>query len=248
MKSEPDGAFIDNMHKDWWGNYATLETHHSYIQWLFPIREQGLNPRAQRLLPHEARTISEDPSCRKRLIRSYEMILDFFGIRMTDRSTGELERAPHWKHRYRNLNRMTHNYLRITRILKCLGELGFEHYKIHLVKHFLREIAINGQLKKLLRSCCHYWIEVLKNPSERQRMRDLAQAVCRPRAHMHSEFQGKSERAEKRTNGSKGLSSSPFTAARRGQKGKTGKHRTNGMGPRDRSPKKPRRGPGAMAG
>ena len=48
------GNFIDIIHKDWWGNYQLLEYNHSYIQWLFPIREQGLNMYAEVLQPHEA--------------------------------------------------------------------------------------------------------------------------------------------------------------------------------------------------
>lgn len=36
---------------------------------------------------------------------------------------GEVARADHYRARYRHLNRSFHNYLRITRILKCLGEV-----------------------------------------------------------------------------------------------------------------------------
>ena len=41
----------------------------------------------------------------------------------------QIGRAAHYAPRYRHLDSSFHNYLRITRILKCLGELGFEHYK-----------------------------------------------------------------------------------------------------------------------
>lgn len=42
IRSNPSGNFIDNIHKEWKGNYSLLEVHHGYIQWLFPIREHGL--------------------------------------------------------------------------------------------------------------------------------------------------------------------------------------------------------------
>jgi hypothetical protein len=29
------------------GDYRTLELHHGYVQWLFPIHEEGMNHRAQ---------------------------------------------------------------------------------------------------------------------------------------------------------------------------------------------------------
>ncbi len=46
--------------------------------------------------------------------------------------TGEVERSANWRHRYGNLNRSSHNWLRVTRILKSLGELGcVKHSRIH---------------------------------------------------------------------------------------------------------------------
>ncbi len=44
---------IDEIHKEWWGDYRLLEYRHGYIQWLFPIREQGLNYQAQKLNQRE---------------------------------------------------------------------------------------------------------------------------------------------------------------------------------------------------
>ena len=48
IATRPDGAFIDKIHVDWFGNYRLLEENHSFIQWLFPIREHGV--RCLRLL------------------------------------------------------------------------------------------------------------------------------------------------------------------------------------------------------
>ena len=49
------GDYIDVIHEKWWGDYQLLEYNHSYIQWLFPIREQGLNMHAEVLQLHEAK-------------------------------------------------------------------------------------------------------------------------------------------------------------------------------------------------
>jgi len=54
------GDYIDNIHEQWWGDYRHLEWNHSYIQWLFPIRERGLNPHAQELQLHEAKVRSTE--------------------------------------------------------------------------------------------------------------------------------------------------------------------------------------------
>ncbi len=52
-----DGDFIDQIHKTWWGDTPKLERHHGYIQWLFPIREEGMNYESQPLQLHEIEKI-----------------------------------------------------------------------------------------------------------------------------------------------------------------------------------------------
>lgn len=37
------GDLVEDIHKKWWYDYDLLEEHHGYIQWLFPIREHGMN-------------------------------------------------------------------------------------------------------------------------------------------------------------------------------------------------------------
>ena len=82
------GDFIDNIHQRWYGDYDHLEIHHGYIQWIFPIREEGVNFSASRLQLHELRAIRADPVMRARVIKSYEMMLDFYGMELRDRETG----------------------------------------------------------------------------------------------------------------------------------------------------------------
>jgi hypothetical protein len=53
MKSKPSGDFIGKILANWFGNYDLLESHHGYIQWLFPIRTQGLNYDSHPLQLHE---------------------------------------------------------------------------------------------------------------------------------------------------------------------------------------------------
>jgi hypothetical protein len=48
---------IDKIHKKWWGDYERLEYHHGFIQWLFPIRSQGMNDESQPLQIHELEVI-----------------------------------------------------------------------------------------------------------------------------------------------------------------------------------------------
>jgi hypothetical protein len=101
-----------------------LERRHGYIQWLFPIHEQGVNSEAQILQRHEAEAIRDDPALIARVKRSYELMLGFYGAQVEDWSRGTLRRTSNYKDRFRNLDQRMHNYLRITRILKFLGEVG----------------------------------------------------------------------------------------------------------------------------
>ncbi len=55
------GDFIDSIHEKWWGNYDHLESHHGYIQWLFPLREYGVNRFAQPLQPDEIKSMVSNP-------------------------------------------------------------------------------------------------------------------------------------------------------------------------------------------
>jgi len=171
LSSQPQGDFIHNIHSDWWGKYSLLEAHHGYIQWLFPIRESGgLNFQTSALQKHEIKKIKENPECFERLKTSYELMLDFYGCQFKNKETGELERNKNWKERYRNLNFHSHNYLRITRILKCLGEFELENYQKHFLLHFIDEIWVKKELSNCDNSCKNFWVGTVKNDTLRNQL------------------------------------------------------------------------------
>ena len=102
-----------------------LEDVHSYIQWLFPLREPSpVNPSAPVL---DRETIAEfraRPELVENLRRSFLRMLKFYGLEWSD---GGVVRAADFGVRSRNwLWPGNHNHLRITRILKCLALLGLE--------------------------------------------------------------------------------------------------------------------------
>jgi len=173
IQSKPDGDYIDAIHKSWLGNYSLLERHHGFIQWLFPIRESGMNWSAQELQLHEAEAICADPKCKARFVQSYRLMLDFYGMVLSDADRGWINRADNWRDRFRHLNRSHHNYLRITRILKCLGELGYEHYKAPFCEFVIVEAVDRGTLDNCLGSCSDYWIQTVKDDDERERLHSL---------------------------------------------------------------------------
>ncbi|XP_033638284.1 uncharacterized protein LOC117298991 isoform X2 [Asterias rubens] len=170
-----NGMSIDQVHHVWYGDYSLLETCHDFIQWLFPIRELSMyNHRAQELQLHEAKSIMENPAASQRVLKSYHMMLDFWGMSLEDEKTGVIVRGDNWEERFRNLNRSSHNYLRITRMLKSLGELGFEHLKFPFLSFILCEVLLEKTLANASESCRHYWIYLLRDEEESGKIRKTA--------------------------------------------------------------------------
>ncbi|KAG5835676.1 hypothetical protein ANANG_G00246540 [Anguilla anguilla] len=184
IPSSPDDMKITEFHKHWKGDYERLEYVHSYIQWLFPLQEAGMNYRAKELTKKEIEKFCKDEEAKKRLVESYELMLDFYGIRLVDKSTGRVERSEKWEERFDNLNRNTHNNLRITRILKSLGELGFKHYQAPLVKFFLEETLIHDNLKNVKQSVMDYFLFAVLDKDERRKLIEYAFRHYEPKCGM----------------------------------------------------------------
>jgi hypothetical protein len=91
-------------------------------------------------------------------------------MHLKDETTGEVERSENYQQLFTNLNRSGHNYLRITRVLKCLGEFGFEHLKRPWIEFMINEIFVEGSLSNCKDSCKDYWVPVMRDDEERARL------------------------------------------------------------------------------
>ena len=176
IKSQPNGEFLENIHKNWWGNYQTLEQNHSYIQWLFPIREEGMNDYSQPLMKHEREIMREDDEIRQKIIQSYRLMLDFYGFELMNETTGEIKRNSNYKERFENLNYYSHNCLRITRILKCLGEVNLQNLQFEFVYTILKEIFEEKNLRNTKKSAITYWTFVVRDPDQRNSLLSYIQS------------------------------------------------------------------------
>ncbi|XP_064154591.1 opioid growth factor receptor [Anguilla rostrata] len=170
ITSSPDEVSIEAFHKEWKTDYKRLERVHSYIQWLFPLREPGVNYMASELTKKEIQAFRENDEAKRRLVESYELMLGFYGIQLVNKDTGEVKRAENWRERFANLERNMHNNLRITRILKSLGELGFEHYQAPLVRFFLEETLVRKNLSSVKRSVLDYFLFAVRDKRERRKL------------------------------------------------------------------------------
>ncbi|XP_040920257.1 opioid growth factor receptor isoform X2 [Toxotes jaculatrix] len=179
--SAPDDVYIESFLKEWKNDYKRLERVHSYIQWLFPLREPGVNYMASELTKKEIEAFKKNEDAKRRLVESYELMLGFYGIRLVSKETGEVKRAENWKERFGNLERNMHNNLRITRILKSLGELGFEHYQAPLVRFFLEETLVKKNLSSVKRSVLDYFLFAVLDKQKRQELLRFAYLNFEPK-------------------------------------------------------------------
>lgn len=67
-----------------------------------------MNYESQPLQRHEITAMRADSDIIERVIRSYSLMLDFYGMQLSDSSTGLLARADNYKDRYRNLVRKSY--------------------------------------------------------------------------------------------------------------------------------------------
>lgn len=78
---------------------------------------------------------------------------------------------------YRN----THNNFRITRILKCLGLLGFHHYQAPLVHFFLVETLVKGTLPQVKQSVLDYFMFTVLDTVKRKELIKYALLYFEPK-------------------------------------------------------------------
>ncbi|XP_053237218.1 opioid growth factor receptor-like protein 1 isoform X2 [Podarcis raffonei] len=179
---KPDGVYIEEVLNKWKGDYEKLEHNHTYIQWLFPLREQGLNFYAKELTTYEIEEFKKTKEAIRRFLLAYKMMLEFFGIKLIDK-TGNVARASNWQERFQHLNESQHNYLRITRILKSLGELGYESFKPPLVKFILHEALVEDTISNIKQSALEYFVYTIRDRRERRKLLRFAQQHYTPSDH-----------------------------------------------------------------
>jgi len=120
----------------WNWNDGQLEFEHTYIQWLFPLTERSPSePDSPILTENDIHRFNKDPELKEKLKVSFKLLLRFYGFELSYGSQDGVtpiilpaqnfdERSKRW------LNANNHNYLRITRILKSLTQLGLTHEAI----------------------------------------------------------------------------------------------------------------------
>jgi hypothetical protein len=121
--TDSEGRWLRDL---WTWEDDALESVHDFIQWLFPLPEPSqFNPDAPLLTPADIAAFRVEEPLRANLRRSFERILSFLGL--AERPGGTIAEGPNFADREPDVWTMpNHNWLRITRILRCITLLGLE--------------------------------------------------------------------------------------------------------------------------
>ena len=137
-------------------NYVFLEKNHSFIQWLLPNHfPSNFNSNCYALSLKEAAFFRGSKEVAEKLLSSYELILDFYGIKLEGH---ELSRTMNYKWRLQEtLATFNHNHLRMRRLLAHLNVVGFREYAIKLVRFLQKESEKNGFLHNIREVVIEVW-------------------------------------------------------------------------------------------
>ena len=137
----------------WEYSLEELETDHHYIQWLFPLQKRSIN----NLLCPVVKDIRDirDPEIIRNMKKSFERMLEFYGLEYTD---GQVKETIYFKESLKRwCTPKNHNFLRITRILKSLKLFGL---KKEAVAFFMKLRSIYRERYRIIgKNTYLYWKE-----------------------------------------------------------------------------------------
>lgn len=132
-----------------------LERVHNIIQWIFPTDiPSGPNPSApvlDRLTYYQFRY---DPALKNQVMRSLVRMLSFYGLRIDER--GLIVRGPNFAPRVENFLTNTHNFARISRMLRSLYLLGLSRESL-LLQGIMTDIAQNEGRGRIPQATLDHW-------------------------------------------------------------------------------------------
>jgi hypothetical protein len=103
-----------------WSDYD-LEIRHDYIQWLFPDKSGGVNAKAPHLTKDDILIFKNDSDIRSLINKASIRMLSFYGYD----TAGNQIKAINRRERGHTIGLYsTHNYLRLTRIMKFLNQIN----------------------------------------------------------------------------------------------------------------------------
>lgn len=145
---------------DW--DYEELELNHNYIQWLFPLNEKSnYNLFAPVLSINDIEEFSTNEVIKQNIIQSFRVILDFYGLSLIEDIENKaifINKAVHYEVRKSEwITSNNHNYLRITRILRCLYLLKLDIYSDAFLESLTTIYSENENI--ISETSYQYWLD-----------------------------------------------------------------------------------------
>ncbi|EAS03058.3 opioid growth factor receptor (macronuclear) [Tetrahymena thermophila SB210] len=129
----------------WKGNYNKIEIDQSIIQYLFPSLQgkQG---------DTDSEEFINSPELAKKIILAYELILDYYGLKLENQMNGEIVPNNNYRERQeqtlqKTLSKNVHAY-RVKRVLNFLSKTGFLVYCHQFIKFMQTQIKGDDLLLK----------------------------------------------------------------------------------------------------
>lgn len=130
-----------------------LEVTHNYIQWLFPIDSESSYAYSIILTEELAEEIKKDSVAMRNVELAYKCMLEFYGFRWDRKKNKVVKYNSEIWMRLKWLNKGNHNFLRLTRIIRCLTLLGMHTEATEL----LTALTILSRKYKCMRDSLKYW-------------------------------------------------------------------------------------------
>ena len=155
----PDNKYMMLDILNW--DYGRMERVHNYIQWVFPIKDPSqFNRHAPVLTRALAKTVAADSKAMANIQKMFVHFLGFAGLEIDRRSNTVLRigKSAAFAKRRRVVwgGEHNHNWLRISRILTCLGMLGMVDQQAALFKA-LEMLWGRGDIPESAKRSFSYW-------------------------------------------------------------------------------------------
>ncbi len=176
--------FHEGSENSYFGNYDFLESAHNFIQWLFPNPHISPNNTDLRcvLKNVERNILKTDSIAKDNLFLSLRTMMDFYGANLTknaDSGTAlqyNIEKNSNIEERLNNFNTKTHNFARITRILKYLGIMEEYELQYMVLDYFINSVFV--EYKKIswsssIMDSFNYWTDTILDKRERDTRKEI---------------------------------------------------------------------------
>lgn len=136
-------------------NSVQFELHHHFIQWLFPIETPSFyNISAPILTKEEAVKLGECREVRKKMIQAFQFVCKMYELDIVFEEEN-IHIIPGNNFSGWWLTKNNHNHLRITRILKCLTNVGLKKYAIAFLQ--LLESLYKTNSEGITKKTMEFW-------------------------------------------------------------------------------------------